>query len=201
MRTAFKLILPLIISVAVVSVLYAAYQVRTERRHLRQELDRRAEVLAESLQEAVEPLMGEDVGAARTNLQRIVARFGQREHLKAIGVYDPVGVPLAVTPGYNSQLGLRPATATRAGSADKGQAEYTRFDGSSMHIYAIPLHRSGAVARTLVLLHDASYIDTQISHNLRESLLTALLQTALISGLALELVRFNSIPPLTKTSK
>jgi trehalose 6-phosphate synthase len=130
-----------------------------------------------------------------------VARFGQREHLKAIGVYDPVGVPLAVTPGYNSQLGLRPAAATRAGSADKGQAEYTRFDGSSMHIYAIPLHHSGIIAGTLVLLHDASYIDTQIGHNLRDSLLTALLQTALISGLALLLVRLNFIAPLAKTSK
>src|ERR1700716_101803 len=100
MRTTLKLVLPLVVSVAVVSLLYAGYQVRTEKRHLRQELARRTEVLAESLQEAIEPLMGSGrVTAAKTNLERIVERFGQREHLKAIAVYDEAGQPLAFTSG------------------------------------------------------------------------------------------------------
>ena len=36
MRTTLKIVLPLIVSVAVVSLLFAAYQVRTERRNLRE---------------------------------------------------------------------------------------------------------------------------------------------------------------------
>ncbi len=57
MRTTLKIVLPLIISVAVISLLFAAYQVRTERRILRNDLSRRAEILGESLQENVEPLL------------------------------------------------------------------------------------------------------------------------------------------------
>ena len=57
MRTTLKIVLPLIISVVVVSLLFAVYQVRTQKRMLRNDLSRRAEILAESLQENVEPLL------------------------------------------------------------------------------------------------------------------------------------------------
>ena len=49
MRTALKMVLPLIVSVAVVSVLFAWYQVRTERRNLRSDLSRRAEMYYEGV--------------------------------------------------------------------------------------------------------------------------------------------------------
>ena len=41
MRTTLKIVLPLIISVAAISLLFAGYQVRTERRILRNEEDAR----------------------------------------------------------------------------------------------------------------------------------------------------------------
>ena len=58
MRTTLKIVLPLIVSVASVSLLFAGYQVRSERRILRSDLARRAEILAESLQESVEHELG-----------------------------------------------------------------------------------------------------------------------------------------------
>jgi len=93
MRTTLKLISPLIVSVVVVSLLFAGYQVRTERRVLRNDLSRRAEILGESLQESVEPQF--DRPLPDTSLQRLVDRFGQREHLKGVAVYDAKGVALA----------------------------------------------------------------------------------------------------------
>jgi len=112
MRTALKLILPLIISVLVVSLLFAAYQVRTDRRILRNDLSRRAEILAESLQENVEPQF--DRPLANKTLQHLVDRFGQREHLTGVAVYDANGIALAVTSGLASLFQLRPAVAARA---------------------------------------------------------------------------------------
>src|SRR5260221_9772809 len=47
----------LIVSVAAVSLFFAAYQVRTEKQLLRNDLSRRAEILGESLQESIEPLL------------------------------------------------------------------------------------------------------------------------------------------------
>ena len=110
MRTTLKIVLPLIVSVAVVSLLFAAYQVRTERRTLRSDLSRRAEILGDSLQETVEPLL--DHGPSK-NLQRIVARFGQREHLKGEAVYDAEGSAIAITTSLPPEFQKRPAAGER----------------------------------------------------------------------------------------
>src|SRR5207248_2440286 len=96
MRTTLKIILPLIVSVATVSLFFAAYQVRTEKSTLRNDLSRRAEILGESLQESVEPLLDR---APDRSLQRLVERFGQREHLKGVVVYSKAGAVLAITSG------------------------------------------------------------------------------------------------------
>ena len=205
MRTTLKIVLPLIVSVAVVSTLFAAYQVRTERRNLRSELSRRAEILGESLQETVEPLL--DHGPYK-NLQRIVGRFGQREHLKGVAVYDEAGTALAITAGLAPEFQTRPATATRAAQLDAGYGEFLTMDSTAageppvpMHIFALPLHRDGQAAGTLVLFHDASYIDTQVEHTLRDAFLNAAIQTLLISLLAFVLVRWTFTAPLALTAK
>src|SRR5437879_3014544 len=170
MRTTLKIVLPLIVSVASVSLLFATYQVRREKRILRNDLSRRAEILGESLQEGVEPLLerGPD-----KSLERLVERFGQREHLKGVAVYSSTGAVLAITPGMSPAFKLRPMTATRAFQQDAGVGEFlsaeqtpslTPEEEVPVHIYALPLHRNGTVVGTLALFHDTSYIDKQLSH-------------------------------------
>ena len=61
MRTTLKMVVPLIVSVAAGCLLFAAYQVHTERRILRNDLSHRAEILGDSLQESVEPLLDRNV--------------------------------------------------------------------------------------------------------------------------------------------
>ena len=198
MRTSLKVVVPLIVSVAFVSLLFAAYQVRTERRVLRNDLSRRAEILAESLQETIEPLF--DRGADK-NMQRLVERFGQREHLKGIAVYDAEGSALAITSGLPPNFRTRPAAAARAVQLKSGSGEFLRVSDTPLHVFALPLHRDGEMAGTLVVFHDASYIETQVSRTLRDSLLNALIQTLLITALALFLVRWTFTDPLTRTAK
>ena len=207
MRTTLKIVLPLIVSVASVSLLFAAYQVRTEKRILRNDLSHRTDILAESLQESVERLLerGQERG-----LQRLVERYGQREHLKGIVVYDAGGGTLAVTSGLAPAFRLRPTVAKRAADEDTGVGEFLPAeqtavpqDGEAvpLHVYALPLHRNGGIAGSLVLVHETSYIERQVSRTLRDSLLNALVQTLLISGLALVLVRWTFTGPLTRTAK
>src|SRR5437879_13214113 len=81
MRTTLKIVLPLIVSVAVVSLFFAAYQVRTEKRVLRNDLSHRAEILGANLQESIEPLLDRP---GEKKLQRIVERFSQPQHLKRV---------------------------------------------------------------------------------------------------------------------
>ena len=206
MRTILKIVLPLIVSVASVSLLFAAYQVRNQKRILRNDLSRRAEILAESLDDSVERQLdrGQEKG-----LQRLVERYGQREHLKGIVVYDATGVALAITPGLKPIFLVRPAAATRATQQGKGIGEFLRAEQTlplhdagqiPLHIYAIPLHRGEETVGSLILVHDTSYIETQLAHTLRDSLLNAGVQTLLITGLALILVRWTFTGPLTRTA-
>lgn len=206
MRTTLKIVLPLIVSVACVSLLFAAYQVRSEKRILLNDLSRRAEILGESLRESVERVL--DRGQER-GLQRLVERYGQREHLKGIVVYDVAGSTLAITPGLKPYFRLRPTAATRATQENKGIGEFLQPeqisaspgpDATPLHIYALPLHRGEDIAGALVLVHDTSYIELQLSHTLRDALLNALVQTLLITGLALILVRWTFTGPLSRTA-
>ncbi len=192
MRTTMKIVLPLIVSVAVVSLLFAAYQVRREKHLLRNELMRRAEIQGESLQESLEPLLER---APERSLQRLVERFGQREHLKGVGVYNSAGAALASTSGLAPGFRWRPAAATRASQEGTGVGEFLSAEQYPalnpeeevpVHIYALPLHRDGEIVGTLAIFHDTAYIDKQVSHTLRDSLLNALVQTCLITGLAQE---------------
>jgi trehalose-6-phosphate synthase len=199
MRTALKLILPLIVSVLVVSLLFSAYQVRTERRILRSDLSRRAEILAESLQENVEPQF--DKQLPDKSLQRLVDRFGQREHLKGVAIYNANGIALAMTSGLTSLFQLRPAAAAYAADRNIGYGEFVRINDTPIHVYALPLHRNGQLVGTLALVHDVAYIDRQVGHTLRDSLVNALVQTLFIAGLALILVRWTLTGPLTRTAK
>jgi trehalose-6-phosphate synthase len=199
MRTTLKLISPLMVSVVVVSLLFTAYQVRTERRLLRNDLSRRTEVLAESLQESVEPQF--DRPLPDKSLQRLVDRFGQREHLKGVAVYDAKGSALAVTSGLASLLWLRPAAAAHAVERDAGYGEFLTVNNIPIHVYALPVHHNGELVGALALVHETTYIDQQVAHTLRDSLVNALVQTLLVTLLALILVRWTLTGPLARTAK
>jgi len=207
MRTTLKIILPLIVSVASVSLFFAAYQVRTEKRNLRNDLLRRAEILGESLQESVEPLLEPP---REKDLQHFIERFGQREHLKGVAVYNSAGVALAITAGLPAAFKVCPTAATHAAQEDAGVGEFlnaeqtasiTEDSNGPIHIYALPLHRNSEIVGTQALFHDTSYIDRQVSGTLRDSLLTAFVQTVLITGFALILVQWTFTVPLTRTAK
>src|ERR1700676_5440433 len=196
MRTTFKLVSPLIVSVAIVSLLFAGYQVRTQKRILRNDLVHRAETLGESLQESVESLSERN---AERNLQRLVDRFGQKERLRGVAVYDASGTAVAISPAIATLFHQQPPAAARAVELATGYGEFGRLGDSAIYVYAVPLRSDGKPFRTLAVVYDASYIDAQISHTFRDSLLNALVQTVLIAGLALLLVRWTLTGPLTRT--
>src|SRR5262245_19793145 len=96
MKLSFRLIPVLAIAIALVTFIVAAIQVRSEKRACRADLERRAQILTESLQETVEPVLQQN--GATVRLRRIVERFGDREHLIGVAVYAVDGKQLAMSP-------------------------------------------------------------------------------------------------------
>jgi trehalose 6-phosphate synthase len=84
---------------------------------------------------------------------------------------------------------------------NSGYGEFLSINDTPVHVYALPLHRNGQLVGTLALVHDATYIDLQVAHTLRDSLVNAFVQTLFIAALAFILVRWNLTGPLTRTSK
>src|SRR5437879_5659698 len=96
-----RLIVSLIIAVAGVSLLFSYHQVAVEKRGLKRDLSKRAEVLAESLQDSVEPLLEKK---SHKPLQRIVERFGNREHLTGVAIYGDHSEVLAASSAIPAEL-------------------------------------------------------------------------------------------------
>jgi trehalose-6-phosphate synthase len=199
MRRTFQLILPLAISVICISLFYTAHQVRVERRNLRDDLSQRAAVLAENLQERLEPFSGR---IGDTNLNRIVQRYGQREQLVGVGVYNDAGKSVATTSALPADFAAtEPAQATRAETIDKGFGGFINLHGEPLYVYALPLHKDNKVAGTLLVVYNTSYIQSRIWRVLRSSLFTTGIQTLLIVSLAFVLVRWMFTAPLDRTVK
>jgi trehalose-6-phosphate synthase len=184
--------------VVCVSLLYGFYQVQLERRNLRNDLSHRSAALADDLQDNLESAPGH---ATDKTLARFVERYGQREHLLGVAVYDNSGHAMAVTQGLPPAFSSQPSIADRAATTNRSASEFRDVSDESLHISAAPLHRDGKVIGSLVVVYDASYIRTRMMRAIRDSLLSTLIQTLLITFLAMFLVRSAFTSPLNKTAK
>ena len=192
-----RLIASLIVVIALVSLISSYFEIRAQKRSLRQDLERRAEVLAESLSENVVPYFGK--GSRR--LQEIVVQFGNREHLAGVAIYDRDGTVLAVTPGLAHSLASEPHAALQSQAAHRGTSEFIRTGDSALNIYALPLHKDDESLGTLVIVHDATYIDAQKARVWRETFLRVLVQVFLITLITLLIVRWSITGPIARAAQ
>lgn len=105
MRITVRLIVSLVFVAALVAYLSSYLQVQNERESLTRDLDIRASVLAESLQESVESFIRL---SSPDKLKRFVEQFEGREKLLGVAVYDTHNVSLTTS---KSPLTLVASTA------------------------------------------------------------------------------------------
>src|SRR5260370_19447066 len=154
MRMSLRLILSLVAAVTVVSVLCALYHVAAEDRSRRNELEKRAQVLAESLQETVQALLAKN---SQDELQRIVDRFGNRERLAGVAIFDNQGRPVLTTSNLQERLRAElPAAGSRAVFRGSGRRSFLQVEQAQMHVYAVPLRLDPQSSWALALFHDDS---------------------------------------------
>ena len=193
-----RLIVSLIIGITLVSLLSSYYEVLGEKNSLRRDLERRAEVLGESLVSNVERSWERDSGR---DLPRIVQRFGNREHLIGIAVYDLSNKLVVATPDLANKLGTPPSLLSQAIKKDEGASSFLHLGSVPVEMYAVPVHRDDKVVGGLVIVHDASYIHDQNIRTWRESFLRVLLQVLVISVITLLIVRWSIAGPIAKAAQ
>jgi trehalose-6-phosphate synthase len=195
---SIRLIVSLIVGVTLVSISSSYYEASGEKRGLRRDLERRAEVLGDSLAGNVERDLEKHSGQ---DLQRVVQHFGNREHLSGLAVYGRQGDLLAVTPELTSTLTTVPTVLSQALRENRGAGEFQRAGDASLHIYALPLHQQDEVIGGLVIVHDAGYIRAESLHIWREAFLRELAHVFLIALTTLLIVRWSIAGPVARTAQ
>jgi alpha,alpha-trehalose-phosphate synthase [UDP-forming] len=191
-----RLILSLIIGITLVSLAFSYYEVLREKRVLRSQLERSSEELGESFALNVE----KSWDSART-LQRTVQRFGNREHLLGVAVYDLHGKLVAITPELQPILGAVPGDMTRAIKENRSQSSFGRLDKYRVHIFAVPLHRDDEVTGGLAVVHDVDYIHAQNLRTWREAFFRMLVQVFLIVFITVLIVRWSIAGPIARAAQ
>jgi alpha,alpha-trehalose-phosphate synthase [UDP-forming] len=193
-----RLIISLIIGVTLVSLCTSYYQVLVDKRGSRRELQRRAEVLGDSLARIVERDLERE--AAPTALQRTVQRFANRENLAGLAVYDPKGHVIAVTSGLAPLMNTAPAVVSQALTENHEADVFQKIGNASVHIHVLPLHNQDKLTGALAIVHDAGYIRSRGLRIWRETFLSVLALVVLIASITLLIVRWSIEGPIARTA-
>ncbi len=192
-----RLIISLIVGITLVSSAFSYYEVLVEKRALRNELRHRAELLSEALTGNAERIL--EVGSDK-DLQRMVDRFGKREHLLGVAVYHKQGELGAITPQLLGTLTATPDTVVQAMQSGHEQSAFLHLGNLPVHILASPLFLNNEVVGGLVVVHDATYIRTQILLVWRQSFFHILAQVFLIVLITLLIVRWSIAGPIARAA-
>jgi trehalose-6-phosphate synthase len=198
-RLVIRLIGSLVLCVLLVSVFSSYYQIQREKRSRRSDLQKRAEVVADSLEQNLEVLLQAN---ATKNLQRYVKRFGDKEHLLGIAVYSrqPPDA-LAVSPSLAERITAEPPLLAKAIAANRAEEEFTRINGVPTHLYADPLHdEDGSVIGGLLVVHDASYINAATWRAWNETSVRVLVQVSLIGLITFLMFQYGVFKPIARTT-
>ena len=193
-----RLIISLIVGVTLVSLCSSYYQVAVLTQGMRKDLDRRSEVLGDSLARNVERDLERD---AQHTLQKTVQQFANREHLAGLAVYDPDGHPIAVTTDLQPLMESAPPIVLQSLKQNRDQKAFLRMGIASIHIYALPLHNSAdELIGSLAIVHDSGYIRAESLRIWRETFLSALAHVFLIVLITLLIVRWSIAGPIARTA-
>jgi trehalose 6-phosphate synthase len=172
------------------------YQTGAEMQALKDDVERRALVLAESEQTPVETLLQ---SGSTGELQAVVDRFKNHEQLAGVAVYDAKGQPVAITSGLAWRLAATtPKAVELAMQGRSGRGEFLRLGGDPVHIFALPLRAETGVIGAIAIVHDVSYFSSRRAAIWRHALATVAAQTLLIVCITILVVRWSLGRPLRR---
>ena len=196
---SLRLIVALIVGITLVSLVSSWYEVRAEKDALRQDLERKAETLGESLATNAESYLQT---GNRTGLEQLVEHFTNRDHLLGIGVYDRNGSTLVVTRGLDSVISTTPQLLKDALTSNRTESRFMLLHFRRVHVLATPLHGADrSVAGGLLVVHEAAYIRTEIFRIWSRVFVHIVIQVLVIVAITLLIVRWSLAGPIARVAQ
>lgn len=202
-----RLIISLILGITLVSSGFSYYEILGEKRALRSDLEHRAELLGESLVSTVErssffqnSALSDKKELPNKELDDLALRFGAREHLLGVAIYDRTGAIIAVTSSLADTLAATPASVTQTLAQGHEENAFVRLGGLRTHVLALPVRQQTDVVGAVAVIHDANYIRTRILLVWRQTFLRVLAQVFLIVVITLLIVRWSIAGPIARAA-
>ncbi len=191
MRQVLLILGGVILGVCAVAIAFTTFEAHQERVALTADLEYRTTLLSESLKESIEPAFG---SGSVSRLQKLVSNFSGREKLIGIAVYDADGHEVATSTGLGSNE-IAPLVARQAIERNVATGELTLLGERKVFAHAAPLQSDGRRG-ALVIVQDASYIDTSVSERWRDNFFGVLAYLFLFTLAVAALVRYAIFRPL-----
>jgi alpha,alpha-trehalose-phosphate synthase [UDP-forming] len=197
-RLSLRLILFLVVGITLVTFFISRNEVRAEKRGLRQDLERRAEIFAESLEEIIEPAIEHD---SKSQLRRIVERFENRQQLAGVIVYGADGHVLAESSSLESDFTPPPLPMDRIRKDGQPVSEFLKIGDKPIHAYYLPLVGEAGMTGVLGIFHDAGFIETQSTRIWRETVWHVIAQVLLVVLVTVAIIRWTIVLPISRTAQ
>lgn len=183
-----------VLVVGLIVLVFTLGQVGREEKRLTADLEYRSNLLAESLKEAVEPQF---IDRSTQYLQLVVNKFADRERLVGLAVYDNKEALVAASAGLAAEMFGSQGVAANVMDEDEAGGEFVRWEEGKLYIYAAPLHQDQSVVGSLVLIQNASFIDSRLREIWQNNLIRLLVQASLLTLATLLIVRWLIYEPVT----
>jgi trehalose 6-phosphate synthase len=196
MKFTLRLVSAIWLSVMLVIAAFAYLQIREERERLLGDLQRRATLVAEGLNDALEAAAAKQSPAG---IERIVKKFGQSQ--KGIAVYDRFANQRFATPDIAPFLPPSLPEVTDAISRNTTTQGFRVLGERSRFIYAMPLTAEDQPVGAIAVLQDASHLERaewdRWSYNAVRFLVLALVISVIIALV----VKFSITRPMAEISQ
>jgi trehalose 6-phosphate synthase len=188
------------ISVATLLVIggFAYYEVREERARLKEDLQRRASLIADAVREAVEPLVTRGARPPAA-FERVLKRFGRAD--RGIAIYDEFASVIDATldiKGYLPPLSPLISDAIR----DNGPVrKLKRLADGTVWVHVSPLQRDDRAIGAVAVVLDAEHLESRELSLWRQMAVRSGLLILLLTSMAAVLVRWTVTRPLARMAE
>ena len=193
---SLRLIVALILGITIVSLASSWYEVRTQNDAMRLDLEHKALTLDESLGNTAESY--QQTGNQR-GLEQMSEQFTNRDHLLGMGIYTASGSPEVVTHALAVLLSPPPPLLRDTLLSNRTQSQYISLHFKPVYMQAVPLHSMDmSITGAILVVHDATYIRTEILRTWGRSFVRMALQILVIVVITILILRRSLVEPVTR---
>lgn len=202
MNITFKLITSLILIITIVAAGFSFWQSKQEKIRLTNELGKRAELLADSLDESILPLL--ERGSFQT-IKRYVTKFSNRERLLGIAIYNTDNQIIAASPKLIESVQY--LSSSLLADIQKQKVIQLKYEDilkneySRIYAFSRPILINNQIAYVLTLYYDMDYITARVNYIWFSTFWRALLQILFISFATILILYIQLMVPIKKTTE